>query len=1110
MDLRLLGRLDAELPQNDAASRGPRLGPPKQRALLALLAAECGRAVSIARITDSLWGEAPPASALASIHAYVSNLRRLLHSEGHVAVRRVGSSYLLDFPDSAVDALRFRAAFSRARLAAERGRWAEVLEETEQALAEWRDRALVDLLDFDELRDLGERLDRERVECRALRVRAMIELDSAALALPEAAELHRDEMLSEEHARLHMLALLRLGRTAEASTVFHAHAEALAEQTGLDPSPGLVELHTEVLRAADVGLVANGTAPFAADAVPASAGVAEPPNAAPHGLTGAATPGAERAGDPEATSDQAADELSLVGRIPERTRLRQAMNAVLDGRAQWALLSGPPGIGKTVLTEWAARRFAALTAPAAASEAVIRLRAREVRGGSSTDVVRQLLERLGADPEPLLDLAEADADLAQYSLTERIEQLLRERITGPTLLIIDDLHWCDPATLRSLLLLLDAIEGIPLLVLLTTRDGVEGSVAEPGLRALTAAMTRRSDAAVMTISAFDAAEVGELLRSVTGEPATESEIEALLAASSGSPFLVNEFAQLPAHQRDAEHQGSGIAFVLDLRLTFLEPEVLAVLRIAAVIGEDIDAPMLAGLCGTDLDALADVLDEATDLGFVVSRSDGYAFSHALIREHILATIAAPRRHRLELGAAEWLRRGSPNAHTLARRANHLLAARPLLSGSEAIAACTEAAQAAEAESDSAAAAHWWGQALAVHLTEQVPGEERDRIRLAYIEALARAGQGSTAIQEIGDGLLAAVRESRPDSAGRVAAALLRLSGCWPWPIYEAETFSLFGQLQGIEPFVRSDPAAHARVLAALAVGSYYAPDAGIPEQLSTQALAIAEQLGDADVLADAILGRLLAFVGGITHAEEALELVDRLLALSHAKARFDTAIGAAIRFGALFTLGRVSEARRAHGEAMFEADAHRIVVLRVQMRWAEAQLSEWEGDYEKAEEQYDLAFRMHHATELYLPEAAQAAALFTLKAMRGSWQELAPYAELDNDLGTWGKAVKAVLDGDREAGAASVDGFLERALPMRWPTLATVTLAAHVAAELRITERAHRLIEFLDPFRHAIATAGQVGTFGSVAFALARLYRLVGDEAEAEACERIEEALRAQ
>ncbi|WP_152892703.1 AfsR/SARP family transcriptional regulator [Streptomyces adustus] len=65
-------------PGTEVAGRTAELGPPRQRAVLSLLIAARGGFVPIDRIADELRRGAPPAKAMASLHAYVSNLHRAL------------------------------------------------------------------------------------------------------------------------------------------------------------------------------------------------------------------------------------------------------------------------------------------------------------------------------------------------------------------------------------------------------------------------------------------------------------------------------------------------------------------------------------------------------------------------------------------------------------------------------------------------------------------------------------------------------------------------------------------------------------------------------------------------------------------------------------------------------------------------------------------------------------------------------------------------------------------------------------------------------------------------------------------------------------------------
>ena len=73
MEIRVLGPVELEL-----SGRRLRLGGPKQRALLSLLALNANLTVSVDRLIEGLWGEEPPASAAKMVQLYVSQLRKLL------------------------------------------------------------------------------------------------------------------------------------------------------------------------------------------------------------------------------------------------------------------------------------------------------------------------------------------------------------------------------------------------------------------------------------------------------------------------------------------------------------------------------------------------------------------------------------------------------------------------------------------------------------------------------------------------------------------------------------------------------------------------------------------------------------------------------------------------------------------------------------------------------------------------------------------------------------------------------------------------------------------------------------------------------------------------
>jgi len=119
------------------------LGPRLQRMLLAILVVEARHVVPVDRLIDLLWRDEPPAAAMASVQAYVSQLRRLLEpgrparAPARLLVTQ-DPGYLLRVDDDQVDAMRFQALARQAHSDLADGQPAAALAGLEDALALWR------------------------------------------------------------------------------------------------------------------------------------------------------------------------------------------------------------------------------------------------------------------------------------------------------------------------------------------------------------------------------------------------------------------------------------------------------------------------------------------------------------------------------------------------------------------------------------------------------------------------------------------------------------------------------------------------------------------------------------------------------------------------------------------------------------------------------------------------------------------------------------------------------------------------------------------------------------------------------------------------------------
>jgi DNA-binding SARP family transcriptional activator/basic membrane lipoprotein Med (substrate-binding protein (PBP1-ABC) superfamily) len=243
MDFRLLGALEVS-----AGGVAVDLGPPKQRALLAILLLHVGEIVSIDRLIDLLWGENPPRTATHSIQIYVSDLRKGLESIGGkqvLATRPPG--YQLDADPGSIDASQFERMVADGTHKLRTGDAGEGVQQLRAALSLWRGPALSDFTYEEFAQPYIRRFHDLHLDAIEELAAAQLEEGHAidVISLLDAAI--RDDPLRERSRELLMLALYRSGRHAEALRTYQQLRSVLVEELGLDPSPPLQRLQERIL-----------------------------------------------------------------------------------------------------------------------------------------------------------------------------------------------------------------------------------------------------------------------------------------------------------------------------------------------------------------------------------------------------------------------------------------------------------------------------------------------------------------------------------------------------------------------------------------------------------------------------------------------------------------------------------------------------------------------------------------------------------------------------------------------------------------------------------------------------------------------------------------------
>ena len=1046
------------------------LGPPKQRALLAALLLAEGKVVSSDRLVDALWGDQPPSRAAANVQVYVSKMRRLLHGNGYEQLVRRPPGYALTA--GWIDVTEFRRLALLATEHVQAGSWAAAVDAAAAAVGLWRGPFLEDLADQPWVTSEAAGLDERYGLCVEGWVTGLLGLGRIGEAVTRSQTLVEAYPLRERGYWLRMIALHRAGRSPEALEAFQHFAGDLDEQLGLETGPELRALQTAILRH-DEAIVSwperfgdhvQQSGLFHPDVEPAEP---EPAVAAPLAIASAGQQG-----------------LLIVGRDEQLTVLDAMLDDLASGRDRWVCLTGRAGMGKT--------RLAAETAARARARGIQTLwtSCPDDAGTPAWWPFRALVVALGADPDEIFfPPVGVDADTVRFLIYERFTQLLQQAATErPLLVVIDDAQWLDTTSMRWLTFLAHTKRLPRVGILLTVRD----RELRPDFKDVLAAIGRAESSTHLPVEPLDGPSASRLLRQIAGDTITAADAFALMQRIGGNPLLLTEYARLPPQERRDGEIPSAARTLLDRRLRRLPEDVLTVLRAAAVIGDVFALDLLAAVTALDLPTLLDRLDAAVADSVIgpAPSGIGYQFSHGLLRDAVLAELTVLRRQALHARIGALLSERGKDAQTLIRRAHHMSAAMAIVGPHLVAAACSEAARAAEHTWDWEAAAQQWDAASAAQqLVPETRVDERDALLVHRWNCLVRSGRPLDTLDLISAAVESAAAAHETASIGRMAAVLLRTSGTWG---LGADRPALLARLHAALPVVADDPAAHVRVLAALAVGNHNDLDPDVPDRLSRTALDLAEQHGDPDVLADALVGRVVTYAGRATHAVATKDLLDRLAALPHQLQEADELIYQNLSTMAAIQLGDIQGATEHMRQTIRITDTFRIPVERVHMRWFASTLALWQGQFDVAEQLAARAFELHQQTESWGADLYRVEAAVALLWQRG---RLADNPHLLAQA-FWAKAwhaLAAAEAGHREQGRQLLADHLA-GTPVT-PRLAVLfwTLTALAAAELEDATAAQRALDAFAHHQFVISTIGYVCPIGPISLITGRLRALLGD-----------------
>ncbi len=386
---------------------------------------------------------------------------------------------------------------------------------------------------------------------------------------------------------------------------------------------------------------------------------------------------------PISTSPASADPV-FVGREREMSELRAGVEDALAGQGRLFLVSGDPGIGKTRLVEQltgyargrgmhvlVGRCYEGEGAPAfwpwvqairthAESRDDDLLR-REMGSGAAAvaRVVPEIAQRFpDLRPDPT-----TDDEQHRFRLFESITHLVKIAAQrAPLMIVLDDLHWADRASLLLLQFVAREIGSARVLIVATHRDA-EIDVGEP-LADLLPSLRRERACRRVALRGLAEREVRELIARLAALDVPEAFVGGILRGTEGNPFFVEEILRHLIEERILErHEGGwtsrlspetmrlpeSIRAVVDRRLDRLGEACRRLLHIGAVIGREFDVATVERLADANRAAALEVLEEALQARIVAQAAPGrFAFTHALVREALYEEL--PRSKRADLHA----------------------------------------------------------------------------------------------------------------------------------------------------------------------------------------------------------------------------------------------------------------------------------------------------------------------------------------------------------------------------------------------------------------------------------------------------------------------------
>ena len=590
------------------------------RTLLALTIVHRSAPISRAKAAFTLWPDSTETQARTNLRQLIYDLKAALPDhERFIAIDRASIAWCpVDENATFVDIAVVDAA--------ER---AEDLATARAAAAAYTGDLLPDCWD-DWI--LPERARLRSIACGALRRISTQSRDDEAI--DAARRLVEIEPIDERAVRQLMTLYAKAGDRAQALAAYKKFAAQLDVDFGVEPDPETLA-HYETLTAKRMA-----TTPNAANAFTNPSGLGSEP----------ATAAAKKRLRAESVDRRSV----FVGRERPMKPALDVWASAAAGCAGVLLVAGEAGIGKTRLLE----ELLAVCVSDAAESAVARcysaegglawspvvdwLRSDVIKGRLDhldacqiSEISRLLPERRNDQADPIVAL-ESDRRLLYEALADVFA------VQAPTLLVLDDIQWCDTETLHFLRYLIRAAGDAPLLVACSVRT--ESLDDSPGVVELLGALEREDVLCRIDLDPLEPEDVATLVAAAGGE----LDAELVFRETEGNPLFITEILSAAGNRSEFGPLPPRVQNVIRGRLDDLSLAARTAVEIAATFGRSFSIAELTLAGAGDDDTVADACDELWRRRVIVESGSAFDFSHDKIREVAYSGIGPAqlrRRHR---------------------------------------------------------------------------------------------------------------------------------------------------------------------------------------------------------------------------------------------------------------------------------------------------------------------------------------------------------------------------------------------------------------------------------------------------------------------------------